>query len=405
MPAGNHPHHQRHPYQGHDNRSPQGSGSNQNNLPYLPYPDPNYTDTLTGQSGNIPLPSLGGYQFDAHQSHHNNNIPGHTFSQTADPNVAFAPHQAHTSPTASISPFSSTHNSGPNQNQMQYRNQQRPPSDNNLLNPGMSGSRPSSHNAPPSNNQNATNQAAGQGNQFLSGYSAEDNWFMPWICSTPGADGQAPTDNNNNTAVASASGSGYPLTGPGTGSTHTSSVVLPEIPGRGGHWSEMELDIGSGHHAHRPPIDDDIDPRLGGSSRRTGTYQTSRMRSQPNSPPVVGPTGGFEHPGSGGYGNQSHAHMVKRHSATTSAGGTAGETPGATYQSAQIEDITRWSTALMFLNLYHEHLYVLLPLVHWPSTLQDLVSRRDRHDETFRIFLMSLSKPLLHVSLWLHRWN
>lgn len=34
----------------------------------------------------------------------------------------------------------------------------------------------------------------------------------------------------------------------------------------------------------------------------------------------------------------------------------------------------------------------LLPLMHWPTFSQHLVSRRDRHDETFRIFLMSLSE-------------
>ena len=33
----------------------------------------------------------------------------------------------------------------------------------------------------------------------------------------------------------------------------------------------------------------------------------------------------------------------------------------------------------------------LLPLMHWPTFSQHLVSRRDRHDETFRVFLMSLS--------------
>jgi hypothetical protein len=127
--------------------------------------------------------------------------------------------------------------------------------------------------------------------------------------------------------------------------------------------------------------DDILDPRLGGS-RRTGTYQTSRIRSRPNSPPnLVGGAGsGFEHSTGVGGGYAGHAQMIKRGS----------ETP--IYQAAQVEDITRWSTALTFLNLYHEHLYPLLPIIHWPTYSQDLVSRRDRHDETFRIFLMSLSQ-------------
>jgi hypothetical protein len=370
MPAGNHPH-ARPPY---PDRSPHGpGGSNNSNFPYLPY-DPNYTDAL---NGNIPLPPLGGgYQFDVHQQQNQqnqSNIPGHTFNQTSDPNIPFAPHQPHHSPTASISPFSSTH-----QNQ------------NIQLNPNLSNAnnRPPSHNAPPSmgsgNNQNQNqNPTPGQaGSNYLTGYSAEDNWFMPWICSTPGADGQPPMDTNMNVPVASGSGgggSGYPLTGPGTGSTHSSSVVLPDIPGRG--WSEMGQTL----------EDDILDPRLGGS-RRTGTYQTSRIRSRPNSPPnLVGGAGsGFEHSTGVGGGYAGHAQMIKRGSATTSLGGTVGETP--IYQAAQVEDITRWSTALTFLNLYHEHLYPLLPIIHWPTYSQDLVSRRDRHDETFRIFLMSLSQ-------------
>lgn len=40
---------------------------------------------------------------------------------------------------------------------------------------------------------------------------------------------------------------------------------------------------------------------------------------------------------------------------------------------------------------YHGGHSPLLPLMHWPTFSQHLISRRDRHDELFRIFLMSLS--------------
>lgn len=174
---------------------------------------------------------------------------------------------------------------------------------------------------------------------------------MPWICSTPGADGQAPTDQ-----IPGASGSGnggYPLTGPGTGSTQSSSVMIPDTIGRGGggHWGELDLDLGSGHHARRPPMDDDPDSRLGGS-RRTGTYQTSRMRSQPSSPPLVAGPGGFNHDH---HAPSGYTQMAKRGSGATSAGATV-HTPGTVFPAAQVEDLIRWSTALTFLNLYHEHL-------------------------------------------------
>ena len=337
MPNGNHSGHSRQTYHGDQSRSPRPASGG---VPYMPYQDPTYTDSYTGGSNTVPLPSLQGYNsFDGNQAPH---LPNHKFNQAADPNISF---NAQTSPANSLSPFSShnhNHNHA-NTGQMQYRDMRQAP-DASMLNPPPMGSRPSS-------NQGQQPQGAGTTPNFLSGYSAEDNWFMPWICSTPGADGQAQPDPN--AGIASGSG-GYPLTGPGTGSTHASSALMPDMGGnRSGHWSEMELDIGSGRHPHRPPVDDDLDPRLGGP-RRTGTYQTSGMRSRPNSPPAGGPSG-FD-TGGGGYPGQHQPSALKRASTTTSAGGTAGETPGATYPSAQVEDITRWSTALTFLNLYHEHL-------------------------------------------------
>ncbi|WVQ89304.1 hypothetical protein IAS59_003060 [Cryptococcus gattii] len=55
-----------------------------------------------------------------------------------------------------------------------------------------------------------------------------------------------------------------------------------------------------------------------------------------------------------------------------------------------IEDMMSWSTLLTFVGLYHERLYPRLPIVHWPSFSQQLVSRRDKTNVPFRAFLMSL---------------
>ncbi|OWZ27304.1 hypothetical protein C356_06720 [Cryptococcus neoformans c45] len=55
-----------------------------------------------------------------------------------------------------------------------------------------------------------------------------------------------------------------------------------------------------------------------------------------------------------------------------------------------IEDVMSWSTLLTFVGLYHERLYPRLPIVHWPSFSQHLVSRRDKTNVPFRAFLLSL---------------
>jgi hypothetical protein len=307
----------------HNIRSPQPAPPV--SLPYPPYPDPTYTHHSTGSTLNAPLPPTNGYHYE-----HPDRIPSQSYSRGNDHNPL--PNQA--SPTDSISPYSTV-------NALKYRNHERSTADNTLMQsaaprnpppPPPSSSRP--------NNQHENNTMKPTSNQqsFLNSYSAEDNWFMPWICSTPGADGQtsAPREGpaKNNT---------YPLNGPGTGSTHSSGAILPDLIG---NWGEMDLDSQS-------------NPHLDGS-RRTGTYQTSRMRSQPNSPPALGL--GFE--GSTSFGH-SHtrsvgggpSNQVKRGSQANSTGGTVGDTPGSVYNThAQIEDITRWSTALNFLSLYHEHL-------------------------------------------------
>ncbi|WVF67419.1 hypothetical protein IAT40_002175 [Kwoniella sp. CBS 6097] len=55
-----------------------------------------------------------------------------------------------------------------------------------------------------------------------------------------------------------------------------------------------------------------------------------------------------------------------------------------------IDDVLSWSTLLTFVGLYRERIYPRLPIIHWPTFSQNLVSRKDKTDESFRSFLLIL---------------
>lgn len=186
-------------------------------------------------------------------------------------------------------------------------------------------------------------------NNLLSGYSAEDNWFMPWICSTPGV---TPTYHQPVGA------------GPTSTSSFATTVLSHNAAGAdtaaaaSGPWGDLSADTHSYHHSsHRPKLDDEMDSRLSGI-RRTGSYQTSRMRSHPGTPPDQGDSHNPPAvPTSAGSSQFQQPLPVVAQTASRTSSVAAAETPLAHYQpAAQLEDIAPWTTALTFLNLYHEHL-------------------------------------------------
>ncbi|KAM0749420.1 hypothetical protein T439DRAFT_327121 [Meredithblackwellia eburnea MCA 4105] len=56
----------------------------------------------------------------------------------------------------------------------------------------------------------------------------------------------------------------------------------------------------------------------------------------------------------------------------------------------QLENVTTWADVNVFLSLYLRHLHFLVPVVHKPSFLADIVHRRDKSDESFRALLFSI---------------
>ncbi|WVQ69634.1 uncharacterized protein L199_007854 [Kwoniella botswanensis] len=55
-----------------------------------------------------------------------------------------------------------------------------------------------------------------------------------------------------------------------------------------------------------------------------------------------------------------------------------------------IEEWIPWRTLTRILHAYHTHLYPLLPVLHWPTFLQRLMSREDERSRSWRAFLLSL---------------
>ncbi|OWZ26826.1 hypothetical protein C347_06473 [Cryptococcus neoformans AD2-60a] len=55
-----------------------------------------------------------------------------------------------------------------------------------------------------------------------------------------------------------------------------------------------------------------------------------------------------------------------------------------------IEEWIPWGTLMRILHAYHTHLYPLLPVMHWPTFLQLLMSREDERSQTWRAYLLSL---------------
>ncbi|BEI85681.1 hypothetical protein CcaverHIS002_0510820 [Cutaneotrichosporon cavernicola] len=57
---------------------------------------------------------------------------------------------------------------------------------------------------------------------------------------------------------------------------------------------------------------------------------------------------------------------------------------------SHIEDVLPWSTAMRILHAYHDYLYPLMPCVHWPSFVQQLVAREDERNRHWRAFVFAL---------------
>jgi hypothetical protein len=66
--------------------------------------------------------------------------------------------------------------------------------------------------------------------------------------------------------------------------------------------------------------------------------------------------------------------------------------PDAGQSFPQIETVLKWPVVIFFLALYTKHQHHLMPLVHKPTFAQDVLSRKDRHDEVFRAVLLSLGE-------------
>lgn len=60
----------------------------------------------------------------------------------------------------------------------------------------------------------------------------------------------------------------------------------------------------------------------------------------------------------------------------------------------QIEVLAPWDDISFFISLHMRNQHVLVPLMHKPSFAQDVISRCDREDETFRCLLISISESL-----------
>jgi len=78
---------------------------------------------------------------------------------------------------------------------------------------------------------------------------------------------------------------------------------------------------------------------------------------------------------------------VSPHNTIVSGGGRSGVP-----RTSHIEDVATWDTVGQFLSLYLRHQHVLVPLVHKPTFAQDVLHRRDRHDEAFRGVLFSMGE-------------
>ncbi|GMK59762.1 hypothetical protein CspeluHIS016_0803680 [Cutaneotrichosporon spelunceum] len=58
--------------------------------------------------------------------------------------------------------------------------------------------------------------------------------------------------------------------------------------------------------------------------------------------------------------------------------------------AVHIEDVLPRCTAMRILHAYHDYLYPLMPCVHWPSFVQQLVAREDERNRRWRAFVFAL---------------
>jgi len=93
------------------------------------------------------------------------------------------------------------------------------------------------------------------------------------------------------------------------------------------------------------------------------------------------------------------AHLLSLESPEHSLAGSS-TAPGAlanlansTRREPQLEDVTSWANISLFISLFLQYLYPLLPLVHRPTFAEHLATRRDLRDTDFRALLLSIGEP------------
>ena len=56
----------------------------------------------------------------------------------------------------------------------------------------------------------------------------------------------------------------------------------------------------------------------------------------------------------------------------------------------QVEDVVSWSDLCYFISLFLKYLYPLMPIVHRPTFAENLATRLDIRDPSFRALLLSI---------------
>jgi hypothetical protein len=58
----------------------------------------------------------------------------------------------------------------------------------------------------------------------------------------------------------------------------------------------------------------------------------------------------------------------------------------------QVEDVVSWSDLCYFISLFLKYLYPLMPIVHRPTFAENLATRLDTRDPSFRALLLSIGE-------------
>lgn len=174
----------------------------------------------------------------------------------------------------------------------------------------------------------------------------DDNWFMPWICSTPGASGDvAPTSPNYGGVGYTGSHHQIPrallpgdLSTPMPTSSNLWQHSLAAVQEGGASWaSGLRRPLSRG-----PAVDHGVPPRpeIDESRAPRDTYGSHPL----GLPPLSGQLTAEVRPRYGAGARESFTSTSDR--------------DGVRRQSSNvdIEEIVSWSNVLSFLSLYHEHL-------------------------------------------------